>query len=212
MKKRMGFVSNSSSSSFLCEVCGEIESGMDLCLGDAGYCECADGHVFCEGHKLEKVKEEKEEKKVKEKKPCCCEMKKCECEDEDEDEDEDDDYDDDDEYDEYHVPIAECPVCQFKTLTDVDGFTYMQKMHNVTVPQLLSQISSTFPSYKMFSEFLRLKVDEKEVEKKGKKERLLDKMDEAIELVRSNKVKHIDVDEHVSVYKAGTVTRIDIKD
>ena len=180
----MGFVSNSSSSSFLCEVCGEIESGMDLCLGDAGYCECADGHVFCGGHKLEKVKEEKEEK-VKEKKPCD---------------------------DEYHVPISECPVCQFKTLTDVDGFTYMQKMHNVTVPQLLSQISSTFPSYKMFSEFLRLKVDEKEVEKRGKKERLLDKMDEAIELVRSNKVKHIDVDEYVSVYKAGTVTRIDIKD
>ena len=181
----MGFVSNSSSSSFLCEVCGEIESGMDLCLGDIGYSECASGHVFCDSHKLEKVKEEKNEK--------------TEC-----------GYEEDE--DEYQCPIVECPICQFKVLTDSDGFTYMQKMHNVTVSQLLSQIASTFPSYKMFKEFLKLKVDEKEIEKKGSKERLLDKMDEAIVLVRSNKVKRVDVDEYASVYKVGTVTRIDIKD
>ena len=40
MKKRNGFVSNSSSSSFVCGICGEIESGMDLCLSEAEMYEC----------------------------------------------------------------------------------------------------------------------------------------------------------------------------
>lgn len=46
MKKRLGFVSNSSSSSFVCLVSGQIESGMDAGLGDFEMCECTDGHVF----------------------------------------------------------------------------------------------------------------------------------------------------------------------
>lgn len=40
MKIRTGFVSNSSSSSFVCDVCGNIESGWDLGLNDAEMCEC----------------------------------------------------------------------------------------------------------------------------------------------------------------------------
>jgi len=50
MKKRRGFVSNSSSSSFICEVCGEAESGYDMSLADAGFYECEEGHVFCIDH------------------------------------------------------------------------------------------------------------------------------------------------------------------
>lgn len=34
MKHRLGFVSNSSSSSYTCDVCGETESGWNLCLSD----------------------------------------------------------------------------------------------------------------------------------------------------------------------------------
>jgi hypothetical protein len=52
MKIRKGFVSNSSSSSFICEVCGEIEGGWDASLSDVGMFECENGHVFCEGHAL----------------------------------------------------------------------------------------------------------------------------------------------------------------
>jgi hypothetical protein len=52
MKKRKGFVANSSSSCFICEVCGEEMSGMDMWLTEAGMVECANEHVFCEGHKL----------------------------------------------------------------------------------------------------------------------------------------------------------------
>jgi hypothetical protein len=50
MKKRFGFVSNSSSSSFVCDICGQEESGYDMCLSEAGMVECVNGHTFCSDH------------------------------------------------------------------------------------------------------------------------------------------------------------------
>ena len=47
MKIRAGHVSNSSSSSFTCDVCGHTESGWDACLSDVGMYECMNGHTFC---------------------------------------------------------------------------------------------------------------------------------------------------------------------
>jgi hypothetical protein len=46
MKTRKGFVSNSSSSSFICNICGKSEGGYDISLDDAGMCGCEGGHVF----------------------------------------------------------------------------------------------------------------------------------------------------------------------
>ena len=48
MKYRKDFVTNSSSSSFVCEICGRSESGYDMSLEDAGMYECVNGHVFCQ--------------------------------------------------------------------------------------------------------------------------------------------------------------------
>ena len=48
MKIRTTFVSNSSSSSFICDFCGRIESGRDLNQYDAGMYCCENGHMFCE--------------------------------------------------------------------------------------------------------------------------------------------------------------------
>jgi hypothetical protein len=50
MKIRMGFVSNSSSSSYTCGVCDTTESGWDLGLQEAGMKSCINGHTFCEKH------------------------------------------------------------------------------------------------------------------------------------------------------------------
>lgn len=50
MKVRNGFVSNSSSSSFICDVCGEVESGYDCSLSDFDMSQCEHGHVFHDGH------------------------------------------------------------------------------------------------------------------------------------------------------------------
>jgi len=46
MKIRTGFVSNSSSSSFICDVTGYVESGWDMTLSEAGMCQCENGHIF----------------------------------------------------------------------------------------------------------------------------------------------------------------------
>lgn len=50
MKIRKGYVSNSSSSSYVCDVCGHAESGFDASLCDLGMVRCTRGHIFCEGH------------------------------------------------------------------------------------------------------------------------------------------------------------------
>lgn len=50
MKVRNGFVSNSSSSSFVCNVCGEIESGFDCSMKDFEMSQCEHGHVFHDSH------------------------------------------------------------------------------------------------------------------------------------------------------------------
>lgn len=48
MKYRKDFVTNSSSSSFVCEICGRSEGGYDMSLEDAYMYECVNGHVFCQ--------------------------------------------------------------------------------------------------------------------------------------------------------------------
>ena len=56
MKRRKGFVSNSSTSSFVCEACGVTEAGMDLTLEEACMFECEYGHVIhmdCSTHETE---------------------------------------------------------------------------------------------------------------------------------------------------------------
>lgn len=48
MKIRNGFVSNSSSSSFVCNLCSNVESGYDMCMSEAGFVECEScGDVCC---------------------------------------------------------------------------------------------------------------------------------------------------------------------
>jgi len=52
MKRRNGFVSNSSSSSFLCEICGRHKVSYEG-LSEVQMVECENGHTFCEHHLLE---------------------------------------------------------------------------------------------------------------------------------------------------------------
>lgn len=52
MKIRSGFVSNSSSCSFVCHLCGDTRFGWDWDLGEEGYpvVECNEGHIICRSH------------------------------------------------------------------------------------------------------------------------------------------------------------------
>ena len=50
MKIRTGFVSNSSSESFVCEICGEVGSGWDASPSEVGMSMCEHYHYFCSEH------------------------------------------------------------------------------------------------------------------------------------------------------------------
>lgn len=54
MKIRTGFVSNSSSTSFTCDLCGREESGMDMCLSEAEMYRCKNDHTFCRSEIINK--------------------------------------------------------------------------------------------------------------------------------------------------------------
>ena len=80
MKTRKGFISNSSSTSFVCDVCGEEVSGMDMGLSEAEMSECENGHTFCDSHMLKaeatEIEDEDEDDDDRyevpaEKCPCC---------------------------------------------------------------------------------------------------------------------------------------------
>lgn len=47
MKIRLGFVSNSSTSSYICTCCSSVEAGFDLCREEAGFYMCENGHDLC---------------------------------------------------------------------------------------------------------------------------------------------------------------------
>lgn len=50
MKVRLDFVTNSSTSCYICQVCGAKESGFDADAGELGFKDCPEGHIFCNGH------------------------------------------------------------------------------------------------------------------------------------------------------------------
>ena len=134
MKIRIGFVSNSSSSSFVCDICAETFNGYDGDYGDTKELCCIGGHSFCDEHlKDEDIKSYiKDRLKVsdldKEEKDMLIEADKeddlgilfdyCGCE----------------------LPSELCPICNFKVLSDSDVVDYLNKTSGITRSEVFDSI------------------------------------------------------------------------
>ena len=151
MKIRNGFVSNSSSSSFICQVCGEEASGMDMGLEDAGMFQCVNNHTVCRNH-LEggSLPSLEEVETIEELKAIIAEEKLPELTDEELatvlDNKEDVGYG-------YNVPASWCPVCNFKHMTEEDAQMYMLTVKSEA--EYLTEWKEKFGTYEKFDEFLK---------------------------------------------------------
>ena len=149
MKIRNGFVSNSSSSSFICQVCGNETSGMDMSLSDAEMCECVNGHTVCRDHLEFSLPYLEEVETIEDIKAIIAEEKLPELTDEelvkalDNNEDISSGY---------AVPASWCPICNFKHLTEADAQLYMLTIK--TESEYLTEWKEKFGDYKKFKEFL----------------------------------------------------------
>lgn len=171
MKIRTGFVSNSSSSSFTCNVCGDAESGWDADPREFEWIICVNGHIVCDGCKLNDGEPEQKENETKE------EFEKRE----DKWRKETDDG--------YLATECACPVCQFiepsqedavayllktykipkeevfelvkasnkrrKKLYNHEYITYVCQKHSVELTNLLPEFKTKFETYIKFREWLR---------------------------------------------------------
>lgn len=143
MKIRSDFVTNSSSSSYICEICGNECSGWDVDLRDYDMCECENGHVLCQEHLLNPPREEKI-KIILENRYWNEETRE---------------YDiaytreelegmDDDELYEillgsesyYEIPEYLCPICQFEEYSSNDMVRYLLTRYKVPKDEVFAEI------------------------------------------------------------------------
>lgn len=117
-KIRVGFVSNSSSSSFVCDVCNYIERVRDYEKVDSDFYRCENGHIICKGHVSEIIPyptEDEYEKLV-----------------------------DDGSF--QAILSKACPICTTKIIRDKDLLKYLLNSLNITRSEAEEQFRETFKS------------------------------------------------------------------
>lgn len=138
MKYRKDFVTNSSSSSFICEICGANESGWDISLSEAGMVECVNGHTFCESEMADVDKEQivkvmlepeynnHSESELKEMKEDYLKSELLDIDDM-----------------RYEIPELFCPICQFVEYSEKDLSAYLLKKYNVSRDLVFAEVKKT---------------------------------------------------------------------
>ena len=146
MKFRKDFVTNSSSSSFVCEICGRVESGWDIGLGECEMMECVNGHIFCCDEALEIPSKEEMIKMILEnewnvKHNWRTGEDEITVEDEliaMEDEELFEGFLSENGY--YEVPECVCPICQFIEYSEYDLSAYLLKEYEVPRDEAFAEV------------------------------------------------------------------------
>jgi hypothetical protein len=125
MKIRNGFVSNSSSCSFTCEICGATEGGTDsIGMEDYGFCYCVNEHELCFECLLGDFEYQEEPKE-----------EDFETEEAFEEADKLYDY-----YGGSYQPAEKCPICMFQELSERDAVKFLQKEFGTDKAEVLTEI------------------------------------------------------------------------
>lgn len=147
MKFRKDFVTNSSSSSYVCEICGRTESGWDMGLSECDMMECTNGHVFCCDEALEFPSKEEMIKMILENEwnkdvwISRSDGYKDYTEDELLDMSEDDLFCDFcSESGHYSVPECVCPICQFIEYSEYDLSAYLLKEYGISRDEVFAEV------------------------------------------------------------------------
>jgi hypothetical protein len=157
---RKCFVSNSSSSSFVCCLTGEADSAMDASPSDLGMTECANGHIFYNRFLLEgedpTLQDKRDWLKSQSEKYDWYKQyytESLEMEDEAFEEwfEEEWDYS----FNEEGISTKRCPVCQFVDLPDEDISKYFQAQLGKSRKDIALFLKEQFGTYDKFQEFIK---------------------------------------------------------
>jgi len=162
MKIRNGFVSNSSSSSFVCDVCHTNVSGMDIGLDDAEMFECVDGHTVCDDHLVGSPINYYDLEGLNAKREFCLaridstwltkNINEVESE-----EELNIMYDDEIKSEErYNMPIDRCPCCTLESVTDKQILQYLLSEIKTTRDDVTKIMKEKFGNYKKMCSELKL--------------------------------------------------------
>lgn len=125
MKFRNGFVTNSSSSSFICQICGYVTGGYNYSLEDVGFVECVNGHEFCQEHVIN-IPEGMYPWDFFNTLP----------------------------EGRYEIPEENCPICKMTLLTDEDYIAILHKK-GIIKQDVFEEVKEKFGTYDKLQEYLK---------------------------------------------------------